>query len=149
MAGVLSIEGARIGFKNFAGAEGPYNKEGERSFAIFLDDELAHQLLADGWNVKFPKDRDFDGEEDTRQAHLAVSLTFNMFPPKIVLLNGTNVTVLGEEEVGMLDWAEITDVDVVVRPYNWTVNGNSGVKAYLKAIYVTIQTDAFASKYGI
>lgn len=146
----LNIEGAQIGFKNFSGAEGPYNKAGERSFAVFLDDELASNLLADGWNVKYPKEREFEeGQEDTRQPHLAVSVAFNMYPPKIVMIAGENVTVLGEEELDILDWAEIKNVDLVLRPYHWAVNGQTGIKAYLKAIYVTIETDAFSAKYGI
>lgn len=146
----LNLEGAQIGFKNFSGAEGPYNKAGERSFAVFLDEELAHNLKADGWNVKHPKEREFEeGQEDTRQPHLAVSVAFNMYPPKVVLIAGDNTTVLGEGELDILDWAEIKTVDLVLRPYHWSVNGQSGIKAYLKAIYVTIETDAFSNKYGI
>ena len=146
----LNIEGAQIGFRNFAGEEGPYNRAGERSFAVFLDKELANNLLADGWNVKFPKEREMEpDQEDTRSPHLQVSVAFNNFPPKVVVIADGNPTVLGEDDVSMLDWAEIDLVDLVIRPYNWTMNGQTGVKAYLKAIYVTIRTDAFSSKYGI
>lgn len=146
----LNIESARIGFRNFAGVEGPFNKAGERSFAIFLDEQQAADLTAQGWNVKYPKERQLpEGQEDNRNPHLPVSVGFEFYPPKVILIAGDKTTPLQEEEVGMLDWAEITNVDVVIRPYNWTVNGNSGIKAYLKAIYVTIETDAFSNKYGI
>lgn len=146
----LNIENARIGFRNFSGAEGPYNKAGERSFAVFLDPEQAEQFSAEGWNVKYPKPREMQNdEEDTRNPHIPVSVEFRNFPPKVILIAGDRTTPLQEEEVGMLDWSEIENVDLVLRPYNWAVNGQSGVKAYLKAIYVTIVTDAFSNKYGI
>jgi len=146
----VSMEGVQIGFRNFSGVEGQYNKAGDRNFVVFLDKETADKMSADGWNVKYPKDRDdIDPEEDERNPYLPVSVGFGAYPPKIVLINGGKATKLDEESVDMLDWAEIKDVDLIVRPYNWTVNGQSGVKAYLKAIYVTINEDEFAEKYGI
>lgn len=150
--GQVSMEGVRIGFRNFNGEEGQYNKKGDRNFVVFLDDETAKNMKAEGWNVKFPKDRDdIDPDEDTREPYLPVSVTFGQYPPKVVLINGQGgkATKLDEDSVGMLDWAEIVDVDCIIRPYNWTVNGNSGTKAYLKALYVTINEDEFAEKYGI
>ncbi|MEG0239462.1 MAG: hypothetical protein RR643_04860 [Anaerorhabdus sp.] len=146
----LAIENAKIGYKNFTGVEGKYNKEGERNFAVFLDDELTASLEQDGWNVKYPKDREFEpGEEDFRQPYLQVGVGFKSFPPKVVIVAGESTTVIGEEEISMLDWATILNVDLVLRPYTWTVNGKSGVKAYLKAIYVTIEVDQFRDKYGV
>ena len=150
MAKQLNIAGARIGFKNFTGLEGAYNKEGERSFAVFLDDELAETLSADGWNVKFPKPREFTSdEEDTRQAYLPVEVAFGKFPPKVVTITNDIPKVLSVDEINTLDWLESENVDLVINPYHWSVNGNSGVKAYLKAIYATIESDMFSQKYGI
>lgn len=148
----VNIEGAKIGFRNFEGREGKYNKEGERSFAVFLDFETADAMARDGWNIKYPKVSDeinTDPEEDTRLPYVIVSVTFKSFPPNIFLISNDRPTKLGEEEVGMLDWAEIENVDLVLRPYEWSVNRNSGIKAYLKAGYFTIVTDKFAEKYGV
>jgi hypothetical protein len=146
----VSLENVRIGFRNFEGREGMYNKKGERSFAVFLDNELANAMAADGWNVRFPKEsRDIDPDEDTRQPYLQVSVGFEFYPPNIFLISNNTPTKISEESVSMLDWAEIENVDLVLRPYEWSVNRNSGIKAYLKSGYFTIVADRFAKKYGL
>lgn len=146
----LSLEGVQIGFRNFSGEESMYNKAGDRNFVVFLDPETATDLLAEGWNVKFPKERE-DGpdEEDARQPYLPVDLGSGKFPPKVVMIANDVATKLEGDAVSDLDWVEIENVDLVVRPYNWTFNGRTGTKAYLKALYVTIATDDFQKKYGI
>lgn len=146
----VNIENARIGFKNFEGREGMYNKKGERSFAVFLDQETAEELDAKGWNIKFPKERDdINSEEDTRTPYLIVSVGFDFYPANVFLISNGKPTKISEEEVSMLDWAEIENIDLVIRPYEWSVNRSSGIKAYLKSGYFTIATDVFAEKYGI
>ena len=146
----VSLEGVQIGFRNFEGREGMYNKKGERSFAVFLDHELAEQMAADGWNVKFPKVNDtMDPDEYTRQPYLQVSVGFDFYPANVFLISNETITKISEDEVAMLDWAEIENVDLVLRPYEWSVNRNSGIKAYLKAGYFTIVADKFAQKYGL
>ena len=148
----LSLENVRIGFRNFEGREGKYNKAGERSFAVFLEDhKLAEDLANEGWNVKFPQPREnpADPDEDARDPYLQVSVGFEYYAPNVFLISNGNPTKLGEQEVAMLDWAEIEKVDLVLRPYEWSVNKNSGIKAYLKAGYFTIVQDEFAAKYGL
>lgn len=150
MAKPVSLENVRIGFRNFEGREGMYNKKGERSFAVFLPRRVAEDLSADGWNVKFPKDIELaDPDADTRDPYLQVSVGFDYYPANVFLISNSNPTKLTEDEVAMLDWAEIENVDLVLRPYEWSVNRNSGIKAYLKSGYFTIVSDKFAEKYGI
>lgn len=146
----ITFEGCRLGFKNFAGEEGPYNRKGDRNFVVFLPDlELANELADTGWNVKFPKEVEgLDPEEDTREPYLPVALTFGKYPPRIVLISGTTHQDLDEETVNVLDWARIVNCDLIVRPYQWTVNGDTGIKAYLDEAYITVEQDGFKAKYG-
>lgn len=146
----LMVEDAEIGFRNFAGVVGPYNKTGEKSFVIFLEPQDAEDLETKGWNIKWPKERDdIPPEEDTRKPYFNVKVEFGEYPPKCVLIANDVVTQLDELGVAQLDTAEIEKVDVIINPYHWTVNGKSGIKAYLNSIYVTIVTNDFIERYGI
>lgn len=143
----VMMEGVRIIFRNFAGKEGKYNREGDRNFAVLLDDEVANAMAEDNWNIKWLQPRE-DDEEQTPQAYLPVSLGYKGRPPRVVMITSRGRTNLDESQVELLDWANIINVDLIVRPYEWTVNGKSGIKAYLQSLYVTIEEDALESKYS-
>lgn len=142
---VFSIENAKIVFRNFSGKEGRFNPAGRRNFSVLLAPDFAQQLLAQGWNVKFLNPRE-DG--DIPQAHLSVRVAYNAYPPKIILITSRGKTVLNEEDVNILDWAEIANADLIIRPYTWEVQGKQGISAYLKAAYITIVEDEFERKYA-
>ena len=140
----ISVENARIIFRNFAGKESKFNAKGKRNFCLVLDNDVAEDLKDIGWNIKYLSPRDPD---DVPQAYLQVAVAFDNFPPKIWLITGGKKTELNEETVSVLDYAEIENVDVIVRPYIWEVNGKSAVKAYVKNMYVTIAENEFEKKY--
>jgi hypothetical protein len=139
------IEGARIIFRNFSGKEGMYNREGDRNFAVLLDDVTAEEMAKDGWNVKWLKSRD---EGEPEQAYLTVAVNFKGRPPRVVMITSRGRNQLSEDMVDVLDWADIRSCDMILRPYEWTVNGKSGVKAYLQSLYATIEEDALELKYA-
>lgn len=140
------MEGVRIIFRNFAGKEGQYNREGDRNFCVLLDQETAEAMAKDGWNVKALMARE-DGEDD--QPYLPVTVQFDKgFPPRVVMVTSRGRTILGADEVELLDYADISNVDLIVNPYEWVVNGKSGIKAYLKTLFVTIEEDELERKYA-
>jgi len=140
----IVLEGARIGFRNFSGKEGKFNPAGRRNFCVFLEEDLAKALEEDGWNVRWLQPRD---EQEEPQGYIQVAVSYDNIPPKIILITSRGKTTLDDESISLLDWAEITDVDLIIRPYNWDVNGKSGVKAYVKSMYITLAEDEFEKKY--
>ena len=141
----VTIENAKIIFRNFAGKEGQYNREGDRNFAVLLEPKVAKAMARDGWNVKELPARE---EGDSPQPYLTVAVNFHGRPPRVVMITSRGKTHLDEDTVGTLDWADIQNVDMILRPYEWAVNGKTGIKAYLQSIYVTIQEDALELKYA-
>lgn len=151
--GQLMIENAQIIFRNFAGKEGMYNAEGDRNFCVLLDTDLAKKLQEDGWNIKTLKARDDDPDAEP-QAYIQASVKYRgrngntVRPPTIVMITSKGRTPLNEEECEILDWVDIANVDLILRPFQWAVSGKTGVKAYLKSIYITIMEDELQLKYA-
>lgn len=141
------IEDAQIGFRNFSGAEGEFNRAGDRNFSIFLPPEQAQAMERDGWNVKYLKVRE-PGDEP--QAYLQVSVSYNpkAKPPKIVQVTSRAKNVLPEDLVGMLDFVDVKMCDVVISPYHWNVSGKNGIKAYLQTMYIVIHEDPLDLKWA-
>lgn len=141
------IEGAELIFKNFGGREDQYNTEGNRHFSVILTKEMADQLAKDGWNIKkkLPKNEEYDPFFMIR-----VAVRFDNWPPRITMLTneGRTRTMLNEDNVEILDVLDIKNVDLICTGSEWSVNGKSGIKAYLKTMFVEINEDALERKYS-
>lgn len=138
---------AHVLFPNFAGREGQYNKEGDRSFGLRIDDEdRAIDLLALGWNVKRLKERE-PGEGRTPWIPVSVGYDKGR-PPKVMMITSEGKSLLGEDTVAALDDVEWEYCDIIIRPYSWgPISGNYGVKAYLQSLAVTVKEDEIDKKY--
>ena len=143
---VLRLENARIMFRNFEGRGSKYNEEGKRNFCVVIPDAMqAQELAAQGWKVRILAPRSDDEEP---KHYIPVAVNFNYRPPKIVVITKRSRNELTEETVGMLDQADISNIDLALRPYHWDSPTGSGIKAYLKTMYVTLNEDEFADKYS-
>lgn len=138
------LEDVVIKWPNFSGEPDKFNRAGDRHFTVFLDTDIAEQMEQDGWNIKWLEPLE---EGDNPQAHLNVAVNYNNIPPRIFMITGQGKTLLTEETVGLLDYAAIQTADLIINPYAWEVNGKSGIKAYVKSLYITVEEDEFAHKY--
>ena len=109
----VTIYNARLMFRNFSGEETQYNPKGNRNFCIFLEPEIAKQMEEDGWSIGILNQRN---PEDLPQPILRSKWRSLITRPTIIIISNGRKTKLNEDNVGMLDWAEIAQCDVIVRP---------------------------------
>ena len=142
----IDIEGAMIIWKNFSGERDKFNP-GKRGFSVVIDDTvMADELRQEGWNVK---DRPLqEGADDSEQEWtLPVKLNMNRYT-QVWLIVGNHKTLLDEDTVSQLDVVDIVNCDISIRPYEWEMNGRTGITAYVDSMYVTIRENKFAEKYA-
>lgn len=142
----INIEGAMIIWKNFSGERDKFNP-GKRGFSVVIDDTvMADELRQEGWNVK---DRPLqEGADDSEQEWtLPVKLNMNRYT-QVWLIVGNHKTLLNEDTVSQLDVVDIVNCDISIRPYEWEMNGRTGITAYVDSMYVTIRENKFAEKYA-
>jgi hypothetical protein len=141
------LDDVRIIWRNFAGAARQFNDAGKRNFVVILDEKTALRMKDDGWNVKQLKPR---GEDEEGDWSLKVTVSFKGRPPRLVLITKSKGarTVLDEDTADLLDVLEFEQVDLMLRPYDWDVQGKQGRSAYLKTIYATLHEDELDLRYS-
>ena len=144
------LEGYRIGYKNFSGKPDQFNREGDRNFVVFLDEETADILEKDGWNVKRPKPS--PDPEIVREPYLPVKVNFNGRPPTVVTITNQgeaneNIMRHTEDTVSSLDHLDIRECDLIISPYHYDFAGRQGISAYLQTLYAKVEVDPFYNKY--
>lgn len=144
--GIIQIDDARITFRNFEGRPSKFNREGDRNFAMIIEDpEIADALIKEGWNVKIKPPRD---EDDAPFMYLSVKVKFNDRGPNVYLTTGDRQNKLDEDTIRMLDNIDILSVDMDIRPYDWEMmDGKTGRSAYLQSMRVFQQVDRFNNDY--
>lgn len=140
----VTIEDVTIAFRNFAGKEAMYNAEGDRNFAILLDEQRAAEMEQAGWNIKRLKPRD---DEQFGTPYIQVSVSYKRKPPKIGVVTSGGIKYYTEDIVSLLDWVDIETADVTLYPYEWGVNGKTGIKAYLVTLFMKIEEDYLQLKW--
>lgn len=156
----ITFYDCRIIWPNFSGKAGKYNEEGERFVNLVLDEGTALAMKADGWNIKAREPRDaqkniIDGDP---MYYVEVAVSFRGHtPPKCVLISGKNQEdltapdedgVVHADNINVLDAVTPEKIDMIINPSPWERDGRSGIKAYLKTIYVTQQLDDLELLYG-
>ena len=129
-------------FRNFKGAAGRFNAEGDRSFCVVVPNELVPTLVEEGWNVK-----PLNGDEE--KYFLKVKVSYRFKSPKIVLITSERQNLLDEENIDVLDWEDIITADVYINPSRYQKDdGRTGMSAYLDSLYVTIEENPLEKKYS-
>lgn len=146
----IEIEGAEFAYRpNFSGKKSDINPQGFRQFTIKLDEETGHRLEEDGWKIRWkplPTGRWMEGDPLT--ATLDVRLrTDSAYPPEIYLIDNGRKHRLYDDELHILDEISFENIDMIIRPHQWEMNGKSGVKAYLKALYASGPANTITAKY--
>lgn len=122
-------------FRNFAGAPDRFNPNGTMgNFWVVLEEEKARELEEARLNIRWKPNRDGDLEP-----RLQIFVRWDKVPPMVVLKTSTSETVLDEDTVSCLDYADIIHVNLVLSPNEY--DPTKPKKAYLSRGKFTIEED--------
>lgn len=147
------IVNAVIMFKNFKGIEKRdpetgeiVNAEGDRNFAIGLNEDIAASLAGMGFNVKLRPDKKDPEAEPLPYLQIKVSYKFDDSRRPVVKQftskTGPEGEELDEDEIGDLDRAPYEKALVRFNGSKWKKGGRSGISAYLKNLNIVLKEDS-------
>ena len=150
----ITVREAEVRYLNFEGRATMYKEAGNRSFQLILPEDVADDMAKQGWNVKMTNPRR-DATDEERESfeprpyiEVAVSYKYDEMAPKVVLVTDSVQTLLNADTAFLVDQADIIRFDCVINASRWEVGSKSGIKAYLKKAYITIQEDDLDSEYS-
>lgn len=145
---IVEIRNTRFLFRtNFAGdpSKDRFKDTRRKASLIIPDEQLAHDLMEEGFNVKQSKpseDSDYPPEY-----YVNVIANFNSkIPPKVYLVCGSEEPRrLDEETIGIIDDIRVDNVNVILNPW---------IKDQFHSLYITtmyveqkMDYDPFAEEY--
>ena len=117
MGNKITIRNAQVDPRtaNFSGIpRGPKDREGDRHFLIRLDPELAEELEAQGWNVKWTKAKP-DHPEWEPYPYIKVKINYNRRKkPSVYMVTRKNNILLDENSIERLEGCYFEKVDVTL-----------------------------------
>lgn len=158
--GNVELENARIFSLNFSGREKVWNgkiinTEGTMNFCVSIPDDIAQDMIEDGWAVRLSAPRD---ENDEPSYFLPVEVKWRdrsrkLLPekilPKIYMYSDGREVELDEDNIRILDGCDFETVDLVIHPRIWEDdNGERKIKAYLYDGRFVVRESRIARKYA-
>lgn len=148
---VIMVEGATQedilpgSFRNFRGEKRTFNDAGKRNFnlALNLPTEALDDLVALGLNIKETKGNEEYGDEPTRFVKVNVQYD-SKIPPELYLVTKKNTKELTQGELGLLDGARFSNVDLIINTYH---KEEGKCSLWLQKGYFTIEQDPITAKY--
>ena len=146
------VPGGDLWYRNMQGNPTDYTPAGTRSFSIAIDDELAEELLNEGWTCINHKPRNSKDPDSPLIYRFKIKMNFNgANPPSLYVASRdgkrrtpVDVNWLDDQNI---DKRKIEWCDIEVNPYNRNVNGKDWCSAYLSEITIKLQEGAFDYKY--
>ncbi len=147
------VPGTDLWWRNMCGTPTDFTPAGTRSFSIAISDELAQELVDEGWTCISFKPRDKNDPDSEILPRFKIKMNFNTAnPPRIYVASSdgkrrslVDETWLDDQNIDRrgIEWC-----DIAVNPYNRTVNGKDWCSAYLSELTIKLQEGAFDYKYA-